>query len=121
MAILFSFFLRSFLLLVLLPLALDLAFASPSCTFLPLVLAPSHSPLLISIQGLQVKQEGKENDLVERIRQSDYFAPIHEDLDKLLDPSTFIGRAPQQVSLFASSFRLLLCAGCHVLESWLID
>lgn len=50
--------------------------------------------------GAQVKQEGKENDLVERIKASSYFSPIHEQLDTLLDPTTFIGRAPQQVSEF---------------------
>ncbi|XP_054718902.1 adenylosuccinate lyase-like [Uloborus diversus] len=47
-----------------------------------------------------VKKEGKDNDLVERIRQSPYFAPILDQLDSLLDPSTFIGRAPQQVTEF---------------------
>ena len=47
--------------------------------------------------GAQVKQHGRDNDLVERIRASDYFAPVHSKLEKLLDPSTFIGRAPQQV------------------------
>lgn len=50
--------------------------------------------------GARVKQEGKENDLVERIKASTYFSPIHEQLDTLLDPTTFIGRAPQQVSEF---------------------
>lgn len=45
-----------------------------------------------------VKMKGEDNDLVERIRNSAYFAPIHNQLDSLLDPSTFIGRAPQQVS-----------------------
>ena len=47
--------------------------------------------------GAQVKQHGRDNDLVERIRASDYFAPVHSKLEKLLDPLTFIGRAPQQV------------------------
>lgn len=48
----------------------------------------------------QVKQEGKSNDLIERIRQSGFFEPIHADLDGLLDPSTFTGRAAQQVDRF---------------------
>ncbi|PVU98946.1 hypothetical protein BB559_001164 [Furculomyces boomerangus] len=47
-----------------------------------------------------VKEEGKQNDLIERIRSSSYFAPIIADLPKLLDPSTFIGRAPEQVDTF---------------------
>lgn len=50
--------------------------------------------------GAKVKQEGKENDLVERIKASSYFAPIHSQIDSLLDPATFIGRAPQQVKEF---------------------
>ena len=47
--------------------------------------------------GAQVKQHGLENDLVDRIRASEYFAPIRERLHDLLNPATFIGRAPQQV------------------------
>lgn len=47
-----------------------------------------------------VKKEGKPNDLVERIRRTDFFKPILSDLDELLDPSTFVGRAPQQVEKF---------------------
>lgn len=45
-----------------------------------------------------MKLRGEENDLVDRIRKSAYFAPIHNQLDSLLDPHTFVGRAPQQVS-----------------------
>ncbi|KAI9189510.1 adenylosuccinase ade13 [Blastocladiella emersonii ATCC 22665] len=48
-----------------------------------------------------VKNEGKPNDLLDRIRANAYFAPIHPDLDSLLEPSTFVGRAPQQVDAFA--------------------
>ncbi|XP_030855053.1 adenylosuccinate lyase-like [Strongylocentrotus purpuratus] len=47
-----------------------------------------------------VKQEGGDNDLVARVRGSAYFAPIHDQLDKLLDPTTFVGRAPEQVTNF---------------------
>uniref|UniRef100_A0A023GND2 Adenylosuccinate lyase n=1 Tax=Amblyomma triste TaxID=251400 RepID=A0A023GND2_AMBTT len=45
----------------------------------------------------QVKERGLANDLVERIRADSYFAPIHQQLDSLLNPSSFIGRAPEQV------------------------
>lgn len=48
----------------------------------------------------QVKQLGLENDLIERIRRDPYFNPIHGILDNLLDPKTFIGRAPEQVDTF---------------------
>ncbi|NRA38252.1 MAG: adenylosuccinate lyase [Planctomycetes bacterium] len=50
-----------------------------------------------------VKQEGGDNDLIERIRKTDYFKPIHDQLESLMDPQTFIGRAPQQVDKFLST------------------
>lgn len=48
----------------------------------------------------EVKQKGRDNDLIARIRAKPFFAPIHAKLDALLDPSTFIGRAPEQVDAF---------------------
>ncbi|XP_059473999.1 adenylosuccinate lyase [Neocloeon triangulifer] len=48
----------------------------------------------------EVKQHGRDNDLVERVKGCAYFAPILPQLDALLDPSTFVGRAPQQVTEF---------------------
>jgi adenylosuccinate lyase len=48
----------------------------------------------------RVKLEGQDNDLIERVKKSDYFKPIHAILDQLLEPSTFIGRAPQQTRKF---------------------
>lgn len=50
--------------------------------------------------GAQVKQKGLDNDLLERIRCDPYFSPILSQLDDLLNPSTFIGRAPEQVTEF---------------------
>ncbi|KAF9823312.1 hypothetical protein SFRURICE_019121 [Spodoptera frugiperda] len=50
--------------------------------------------------GAQVKQHGKDNDLIERVKKDSYFAPILSQLDKILDASTFIGRAPEQVTEF---------------------
>nr|AAA48574.1 adynylosuccinate lyase [Gallus gallus]AAT76521.1 adenylosuccinate lyase [Gallus gallus] len=47
-----------------------------------------------------VKQEGGDNDFIARVRADPYFSPIHEHLDSLLDPSSFTGRAPQQVAKF---------------------
>uniref|UniRef100_A0A3P9BFA8 Adenylosuccinate lyase n=1 Tax=Maylandia zebra TaxID=106582 RepID=A0A3P9BFA8_9CICH len=56
-----------------------------------------------------VKLEGGDNDLLARIQRDPYFAPILGQLDALLDPKTFIGRAPQQVSKFlAEEVRPLL-------------
>lgn len=47
-----------------------------------------------------VKQEGGDNDLIERVKKTEYFKPIWNELDALLDPSTFVGRAPQQTEKF---------------------
>ncbi|XP_028646845.2 adenylosuccinate lyase [Erpetoichthys calabaricus] len=47
-----------------------------------------------------VKQEGGDNDLISRIKADPYFSPILPQLDALLDPDTFTGRAPQQVVKF---------------------
>ena len=47
-----------------------------------------------------VKLEGKPNDLIDRIRVTPFFEPIIKDLDSLLDASTFVGRAPQQVEKY---------------------
>ncbi|KAL4658109.1 adenylosuccinate lyase isoform X4 [Arapaima gigas] len=49
-----------------------------------------------------VKQDGGDNDLLDRVKADPYFTPILDQLDALLDPKTFIGRAPQQVSRFLS-------------------
>jgi len=49
-----------------------------------------------------VKQLGKDNDLVARIRSDSFFSVVWEDLDEILDPSTFTGRAAEQVTAFLS-------------------
>lgn len=53
--------------------------------------------------GQQVKKHGLENDLVQRIRDDPYFAPILAQLGELLDASTFIGRADRQVDSFVET------------------
>ncbi|AAS50765.2 ABL006Cp [Eremothecium gossypii ATCC 10895] len=50
-----------------------------------------------------VKEEGGDNDLIERIKADAFFQPIWNELDSLLDPSTFVGRAPQQVEKFINN------------------
>ncbi|KAG8738980.1 adenylosuccinase ade13 [Ceratobasidium sp. 414] len=59
-----------------------------------------------------VKEEGGENDLIARIRAEPFFAPIVPQLDALLDPSTFVGRAPEQVDDFLADWVTL------ALEKW---
>ena len=51
-----------------------------------------------------VKEEGGRNDLIERIRKDTYFEAIWWILDDLLDPKTFIGRAPEQVQEFVKEW-----------------
>ena len=48
----------------------------------------------------EVKEWGRKNDLIERIRNDDFFAPIQSLLGELLEPSTFIGLADKQTIHF---------------------
>lgn len=50
--------------------------------------------------AMEVKQHGKDNDLIDRVRADPYFAPILDQLEHLLNPSTFTGRAADQVIEF---------------------
>merc|ERR1711962_1873901 len=56
--------------------------------------------VLSQLASREVKEFGRENNLVKLIESCEYFRPIHSHLNQLLDPSTFIGRAPQQVEKF---------------------
>ena len=51
--------------------------------------------------GDQVKIQGMENNLMQQISACAYFSPIHTRVEELLDPSSFIGCAPQQVKISA--------------------
>lgn len=46
----------------------------------------------------RVKSEGLPNDLLDRLRAEPMFAQV--DLDEVLDPVTYVGRAPEQVDHF---------------------
>ncbi|XP_054273236.1 adenylosuccinate lyase [Macrosteles quadrilineatus] len=59
-----------------------------------------HIRVLSQEAGMAVKRDGLDNDLVDRIKRHPYFQNILDQLDNLLDPSTFVGRAPEQVSEF---------------------
>ena len=48
----------------------------------------------------RMKEEGAEADLLERIAGDDAFGLSREELDSLMDPMRFVGRAPQQVERF---------------------
>jgi adenylosuccinate lyase len=47
-----------------------------------------------------VKQEGRPNDLVERLRADPAFASIRDRFDAIITPDRFCGRAPEQVREF---------------------
>ena len=51
-----------------------------------------------------VKEEGGENDLIERVKADAYFDNIKGQLDTLLDPRSFVGRAPEQVDKFVKEW-----------------
>ena len=51
--------------------------------------------------GAAVKQEGRENDLVDRLQADSAFALV--DFSGTLDPARFVGRAPEQVNEFLQS------------------
>ena len=67
--------------------------------------------------GKVVKLEGKENDLVDRVRKDPFFQLIHEELEALLDPSTFTGRASEQVVEFLEEVKEVIQKYSGQLES----
>jgi len=48
----------------------------------------------------EIKESGKPNDVLNRIKADPLFSKIVDDIDKLLNPNDFIGRAPDQVKVF---------------------
>ena len=52
--------------------------------------------------GAVVKQEGKENDLVDRIANDPAFGMTKEMIEEILEPKNFVGRAPQQTEEFVT-------------------
>ncbi|KAI9676727.1 MAG: adenylosuccinase ade13 [Trizodia sp. TS-e1964] len=76
--------------------------------------AHEHIRVLSQEAAAQVKEYGRDNDLIDRIRKHPFFAPIHDSLDSLLDPKTFVGRAPQQVREFLGETGEVMVA----LEPW---
>jgi len=49
----------------------------------------------------QVKQHGRPNDLIDRLKNDEAFAAV--DIDAVLNPRDFIGRSPQQVDEFLAA------------------
>lgn len=53
--------------------------------------------------GKNVKQEGKENNLIELIKKDEMFRAVWDKLDGILDAKNFIGRSSSQVEEFISA------------------
>jgi adenylosuccinate lyase len=53
--------------------------------------------------GARVKDEGKENDLLERLAGDPAFAAVRAEIPSLADPARHVGRAPSQVEEFLSA------------------
>ena len=51
-----------------------------------------------------VKQEGGENDLIQRVCQDPAFGLTREELEKVLEPKMFIGRSSDQVKEYLQEF-----------------
>jgi len=52
----------------------------------------------------RIKEEGKSNDLLDRIASDPDFKLSSDELSDLLDPKRYIGRAPEQVDAFLQQF-----------------
>ncbi|KAI4265223.1 MAG: hypothetical protein L6R38_009574, partial [Xanthoria sp. 2 TBL-2021] len=50
-----------------------------------------------------MKTQGTKNDLIERIKKDNFFKPIWDDLDGMLDPKLFIGRSAEIVEKYCGS------------------
>ena len=55
---------------------------------------------VLSEASHQVQDEGQPNDLVERIRNTEFFRPIWPDLDNMMRPELYVGRSSQIVDKF---------------------
>jgi adenylosuccinate lyase len=63
----------------------------------------------------RMKEEGADADLLERIADDDAFGLARDDLEELIDPARFVGRAPEQVARFLDEHVTPALQGRHVL------
>ena len=61
------------------------------------------SSVLSQQAGEAVKQQGKPNDLLDRIKGRQFFEPILPELTTLINPSTFTGRSAKIVERLIST------------------
>lgn len=72
-----------------------------------------HEAIRVNAQAAaaNVKQEGGENDLLERLAKDPHFSSLKLDLQAILEPSRYVGRAPEQTrNYLASCVRPFLAA-----------
>ena len=48
----------------------------------------------------KIKEEGGDNDLLDRLKNDPHFSKIADRIDELVNPREFVGRAPEQVTEF---------------------
>ncbi|URZ16258.1 adenylosuccinate lyase [Clostridium felsineum] len=51
----------------------------------------------------RIKAEGLSNDLIEKIKKDSYFKLTEEEIDEIIDPNKFVGRAPYQVEEYINN------------------
>jgi adenylosuccinate lyase len=51
----------------------------------------------------KIKEEGGDNDLLDRLKTDKLFAAIADKIDDLVNPREFVGRAPEQVTEFLNA------------------
>jgi adenylosuccinate lyase len=72
--------------------------------------------------GAVVKQEGKPNDLLDRLAADSAFGLTREQLDSVLDPKLYVGRAPSLVKRFlAEEVQPILDAETFALAEGAVD
>ncbi|MCR3758567.1 adenylosuccinate lyase [Clostridium felsineum] len=51
----------------------------------------------------RIKADGLSNDLIEKIKKDSYFKLTEEEIDEIIDPNKFVGRAPYQVEEYINN------------------
>ena len=69
--------------------------------------APRRSGPVCERDPAQVKRFGRPNDLIGRLKADIAFSKV--DFEKVLDPKSYVGRAPQQVDEFIKSIVTPIC------------
>ena len=54
-----------------------------------------------------VKGQGGSNDLIKRLKNTEYFKPVWDEIDAMLDPKLFIGRSVEIVEKYCGKSGLV--------------